>query len=389
MAFSIPDYVLSVLNQLNSQGFEGYVVGGCVRDMLIGTQPQDFDVCTNAKPEAILSCFAHCRTVLTGIQHGTVTVISDGHPIEITTYRVDGEYTDSRHPDGVRFTASLEEDLARRDFTVNAMAYHPEMGLVDLYGGRDDLAKKVIRCVGDPYLRFSEDALRILRGLRFAATLDFSLESTLVAAMEKLKDTLKKVAMERIFQEVTKLLCGQGAHKILQQYFDVLTPLFPPISVSLDTFSKLPKTPEIRYAYLLKDYSPVKAFMQNLRASNILTDQVCSLVALQNQTPPQTLYETRVWVSRCGTDLVEKALILLETEGVEVQAFAESFTQIREKELCCSLKELAVKGQDLLALGFPKGKPLGEALEGLLTCVMKDTVPNQKEALLVLAKNML
>lgn len=386
MNFQLPTYVLTVLEQLNTCGFEAYAVGGCVRDMLLGHTPYDFDVCTNATPQEMLACFCEFRTVPTGIEHGTVTVIVQNQPVEVTTYRIDGEYADSRHPDAVSFTSSLKEDLARRDFTVNAMAYHPQRGLVDLYGGREDLNRGVIRCVGDPMLRFSEDALRILRGLRFASSLGFSLEPSLVAAMETLCSTLQKVAMERVFVEFTKLLCGKGATEILQEYAPILSPLFCLEQQNISLLSKVPVTPVFRYAALLRNHPDVKVFLKNLKASNELIAQVEPLVFLQTQRPPNTLFETRKWVFRYGVDCVEKMPVLFQANDIDSTLFEEYVSMIQQQNLCCSLKDLAVNGKDLLALGIPKGEGLGAMLNTLLFSVMEGTLENRKEDLLAFAK---
>ncbi len=388
MDFQLPAYVLTVLEQLNKNGFEAYVVGGCVRDMLLGFIPYDFDVCTNAVPQQIISCFEGFRTVPTGIEHGTVTVIVQNQPIEVTTYRIDGEYADSRHPDAVSFTSSLKEDLARRDFTVNAIAYHPEKGLVDLYGGREDLNRGVIRCVGDPMLRFSEDALRILRGLRFASVLGFSLEKSLVTAMEALCSTLQKVAMERVFVEFTKLLCGKGATEILQKYAPILAPLFSLNEQNFPLLGKVPAIPMLRYAVLLKNHKDVKGFLKILKASNELMAQVEPLAFLQTQMPPVTLFETRKLVFRYGMECVETMIILFQANEVDCMLFEEYVSMIQQQNLCCSLKDLAVNGKDLLAMGIPKGEELGNVLNILLFSVMEGALENNKETLLSFAKTL-
>ncbi len=386
MNFQLPAYALRVLEQLNNNGFEAYLVGGCVRDMLLGHTPFDFDVCTNATPDEMLVCFAGFRIVPTGIEHGTVTVMVEGNPVEVTTYRIDGTYADSRHPDGVSFTSSLEEDLARRDFTVNAMAYHPRKGLVDLYGGREDLKAKIIRCVGDPALRFSEDALRILRALRFASTLNFTLEPSLVKAMKTLCQTLQKVAMERVFAEFTKLLCGRGASEILLLYANVLSPLFSLNQQNLSLLSNLPTSPELRYGALLRGCEDVKGFLKKLKASNELIAQVEPLAFLQTQTPPITLSETRNWVFRYGVECVERMPVLYQAQGINCSRLKELVSIIKEQNLCCSFKELAVNGKDLIAMGIPKGEGLGKVLNTLLFSVMEGTLENRKEVLLTYAE---
>ena len=224
------------MKQLNKMGYEAYVVGGCVRDSLLGFEPKDWDICTSATPDEVEEVFSHEDTahiVETGLQHGTVSVIMDHVPYEVTTFRVDGEYTDHRHPDAVRFVRSLREDVGRRDFTVNAMAYHPDTGVIDYFGGQEDLARHVIRAVGDAHQRFSEDALRILRALRFASVYGFHIDEETGKAIRDLYPTLSHVASERIWQEMKKLLCGNGCLSILLTYPEVICEVFPELAPSV------------------------------------------------------------------------------------------------------------------------------------------------------------
>ena len=214
----IPKDVQQVLNILKKNGFQAYVVGGCVRDSVMGRTPLDWDVTTNAMPDEIKKAFASFKTVDTGIQHGTVLIISGETPVETTTFRIDGSYSDNRHPDSVKFTPSLKEDLARRDFTINAMAYNEEEGIIDCFGGIDDIKNKVIRCVGDPDKRFNEDALRILRAIRFSSVLGFGIEKETQESVIKNKNLLSNIAVERIDTELTKLLCGDNVFDVLDDY---------------------------------------------------------------------------------------------------------------------------------------------------------------------------
>ena len=227
---NLPPAVSSLIARLNEAGFSAYAVGGCVRDTLLSKVPHDWDLCTSARPEQMLEVFRGEHVVETGLKHGTLTVVLDHVPYEITTFRTDGVYTDHRHPDSVTFVSDVAGDLARRDFTVNAMAYAPREGLVDLFGGREDLQKKIIRCVGVPAERFEEDALRILRALRFASVYDFTVDPETDKALRLLAPTLKKVAAERIRVELLKLLCGAGAGRILRTYPDVLAVVIPEIT---------------------------------------------------------------------------------------------------------------------------------------------------------------
>jgi len=224
---NIPQEVQTALQALKNSGYEAYIVGGCVRDMLLGLTPKDFDITTSALPEQIKAVFKAYRIIETGIKHGTVTVIIDNTPLEITTFRTDGTYTDNRRPDSVSFTTSLEEDVKRRDFTVNAMCYNPEIGLVDYCGGKEDLERKLIRAVGVPAERFKEDSLRILRALRFASVYGFEIEAETANAILEYKHLLKNVASERISVEINKLLCGENVYKILMDFFPAFEEIFP------------------------------------------------------------------------------------------------------------------------------------------------------------------
>lgn len=230
---TIPQDALTILQRLNDAGEEAYVVGGCVRDALLGVTPKDWDICTSARPEEMQRIFSGMHVVETGLKHGTLTVVLHHTPYEVTTFRVDGAYTDHRHPDGVTFVTDVTMDLARRDFTVNAMAYHPVRGLVDAFGGREDLARRLIRCVGRPEARFEEDALRILRALRFASVYDFDIDPETASAIHALYPTMAQVAAERIRVELSKLLCGKGVGRILRDYSDVITFLLPELAPSV------------------------------------------------------------------------------------------------------------------------------------------------------------
>ncbi|MBQ4354008.1 MAG: hypothetical protein IJC71_03850, partial [Clostridia bacterium] len=226
----IPEEVLFVISRLESCGYHAYCVGGCVRDHLMGRTPGDYDVTTSAKPDEMLRIFSDCRLVETGLQHGTVTIVRGGMNIEVTTYRIDGTYDDGRHPDHVTFTDRLSDDLCRRDFTINAMAYSPERGIADLFGGQNDLERKIIRCVGRAEERFSEDGLRIMRALRFAAVLDFAPDEECAAAVRTLVHLLDRISRERIYTELTKLLGGIGAARILRAFPAVIAHVLPGVT---------------------------------------------------------------------------------------------------------------------------------------------------------------
>lgn len=227
MTIQIPSHARQLLELLHSCGHEAYVVGGCVRDALLGREPKDWDMCTSATPEEMLRCFEGERVLLTGLKHGTVTVLMEHEPYEVTTFRVDGSYTDNRHPDSVTFVRDVRMDLARRDFTVNAMAYNPRDGLIDCFGGQEDLRNGVIRCVGDADARFQEDALRIMRALRFASSYGFTLQKETAEAAVRNAGLLQSIAAERIYSEMNRLLTGQGRLPVLLMHPRIITAILP------------------------------------------------------------------------------------------------------------------------------------------------------------------
>ena len=241
MTIQLPSVVLLAIERLEAHGHRAYAVGGCVRDSLIGRTPNDWDITTSARPEETAAAFVGFKTVETGVKHGTLTVIIDGTPLEITTFRNDGEYADNRHPIAVTFSDTPEEDLSRRDFTVNAMAYHPKEGLLDLFGGQDDLQRRIIACVGEPKRRFDEDGLRILRAIRFASVLDFEIEEQTAKAVHAQRELLGNIAAERIREEFCKLIMGKGAVAILRDFSDVIGVFLPEIlpAVSLAAYTVL------------------------------------------------------------------------------------------------------------------------------------------------------
>ena len=226
----IPEYITKVLRLLKDGGHEGFLVGGCVRDSLMGKEPHDYDITTSATPDEMKRCFAGEKVIETGVRHGTLTVVSDSNNVEVTTFRVDGEYEDNRHPTQVSFTHRLQDDLSRRDFTVNAMAYSPERGVVDIFDGQKDIERRLIRCVGDPDKRFNEDALRILRALRFSSALDFDIDKNTDESIRKNKGLLKNISSERMYSELVKIILGNGAERVLLSYPEVIAEILPELS---------------------------------------------------------------------------------------------------------------------------------------------------------------
>lgn len=438
----VPEYALSVLQRLSKHGFEAFVVGGCVRDSLLGKKPKDWDITTSALPEESKALFADMPVLETGIRHGTVTVLSAGRPVEVTTYRVDGPYTDGRHPDRVCFTRSLREDLARRDFTINAMAYHPEVGLVDYFSGQADLAARRICCVGDPELRFREDALRILRALRFASVLGFQIEKVTAACLLAQKELLGQIAAERIAVEMSGLLCGRNVLPVLMDYAPVITYILPELAPMVghpqhnayhryDIYehtarcvAAAPPLPVLRWTMLFHDSGKPACYtldeagvghfyghpavsvqlanqaLQRLKLDKDTIEQVCTLITYHDVRLPEDPKVIRRWLHRLGEERfgqlldVQKADISGQNPDLlgrihDIDRLGELAGDLLAQDACYSLRNLRINGYDLMKLGVRPGKRLGELLESLLGAVIDGRCPNEHEALLCLAKQLL
>lgn len=378
--------------RLEACGYECYAVGGCVRDSLLGALPHDWDLTTSATPPEMKAAFADCRVIETGIQHGTVTVLYQKEPLEITTFRKDGAYADNRHPTAVTFSKTVEDDLSRRDFTVNAMAYHPEKGLIDLFGGREDLKNKRIRCVGDPETRFNEDGLRILRAVRFASALGFVLEEATARAVRNCAFLLDGIAKERIREEFSKLLLGKTPAAILRDYPEVFTRFLPeiiPISRrTLDFLERAPLDLPLRLALLFGSAEDAKAALLRLRYDNETQKKTVDLIGLQAGALDFGTVGLRRLLREYPAETVERLLTLSECTGTDTHAARETLQAILSRGDCVSLSALAVSGTDLIALGIPAGKRVGAVLETLLDRVIDGDLPNEKAALLEAAKSL-
>lgn len=385
--------VLYIIEVLRSHGHRADAVGGCVRDFLMGKEPFDIDITTSAKPEEMKRIFSGERTIETGIKHGTLTLLLHGTPYEITTYRVDGEYADHRHPEEVLFTETLSEDLARRDFTVNAMCYSPAEGLTDLYGGQTDLENKIIRAVGEAERRFTEDALRILRGLRFSATLGFSIEEKTAAAMRKCAHLLSFVSAERVLVEWKKLLGGKDAERILLEYRDVLSVALPFLSdVPMEKLPPLESlTAEERMLLLFAIMPPSgreAAFVERFEkaALALRTDRaflrrgsaILSHLFDADEGKDESLC---LLLYHLGADGAKSLLRLRIALSMADASRMDALAALMEKNPCTSLASLAVSGKDLIALGL-RGQDVGDALSYLLFEVMGGRVENEASALL-------
>jgi tRNA nucleotidyltransferase (CCA-adding enzyme) len=337
----LPNYVYAIITSLESAGFEAYAVGGCVRDLLLGLSPSDYDIATSATPAEIKAVFE--RTHDTGIKHGTITVIADDIPVEVTTFRIDGEYSDNRRPDSVTFTRCLRDDLSRRDFTVNAMAYSEKTGLIDLFGGQEDLKSKLIRAVGDPHKRFSEDGLRIMRAVRFAAVYRFSIEPQTALAMEELRHLIRGIAGERIAAELNKAVMGlYGRDKVM----------------SLSLF--------------FDDYERARAIMRRLKYDNDTFYKVTTLLKYRGIVIKPCKKAVKRVLNRFGEEMFFR---------LADKASAELAREIIGNNECYSLKALAVKGGDLVELGY-NGAQVGAQLNRLLQAVISGKCKNEKVELL-------
>ena len=392
MDFLLPKNVKYVIDKLNLGGYRADVVGGSVRDILLGKKPDDYDITTNALPEQTKKVFSDDRTVDTGIKHGTVSVILDGSPYEVTTYRIDGDYKDSRHPESVSFTADIEKDLARRDFTVNAMAYSPEFGLTDPFGGRRDLEGKIIRAVGEPSLRFGEDALRILRALRFSATLGFAIEENTAAALRDKKHLLKNVSAERIYTELRKMIAASYAYSVVGGYSDVILAVIPSLDRIIlpreELFCKADYVCRLLSIFYLSAADPTVAFgdaCADLHTDSHIRDvglRALSAVGRYSLSDEISLcHLLRDFGVEVATCLVGLEILL---ENAEREA-ALLLKKVIDSGACYRLCDLAVGGEDMKNIGI-YGKDIGDTLNELLTAVIDRRLPNEREALIALAK---
>ena len=402
----IPDYAVFCLNRLEEAGFPAYLVGGCVRDSVLGLVPSDYDMCTAALPEETEALFSDCQLVLAGKKHGTVGVVLDGNVVEITTFRTEGGYTDNRHPAWVRFVPTIEEDLARRDFTVNAMAFHPDLGLVDLFGGREDCGKKIIRCVGEAATRFTEDALRILRAFRFAARFRFDIEEHTARAIFDKQHLLQNISAERIASEMNGLLQAEGAAEILRTFREVFFTAMPALQMpdeawhrALQVLSCCEKKLPLLWSALLHPLGAeqAKTVLQTLKMPNALQEDVYALLAhLHLPLSPEKMQYALMVMGKERIFLLlslQQALHSAEHSGNETETAAR-YGMLQQKTeallasgACYTLSALAVKGNDLAALGI-QGKTIGETLHRLLEKVVLGEAENDREQLLLLARNM-
>lgn len=436
----IPQGAQNIIDTLEASGYEAYVVGGCVRDSLLGIVPHDWDICTSAVPSEIESCFEDRRIVETGLQHGTITIIEDGVSYEVTTFRIDGKYSDSRHPDKVTYTKDIDSDLSRRDFTFNAMAYNERVGLIDPFGGAFDLIRGEISCVGNANDRFKEDALRIMRALRFASTYGFTISERTNEAIHINKKLLNNIAAERIREELCKIVMGRGVLEMLLNYSDIIATIIPEIEPCIGFQQNNPyhqytvydhiahavsnysgDDQSVKLALLLHDigkplcytedekgghfyghgvycHDVAEKVMERLRFDNRTADEVLTLVLYHDAIIEPTTKAIKRWLNKIGPQRfcqlmdVRMADILAHTKGTQasrvdkcnmVKAVLE---QVIEEEQCFSISDLAINGHDIMDLGVPEGKRVGEILKKLLDVVISEDIENEHTALVEYAK---
>lgn len=443
MFSKVPQYALRAIEILQGHGFQAHLVGGCVRDILMGREPQDYDINTNAMPQQMQRAFEGYRQVETGIKHGTLSVWIENHQVEITTYRRDGKYSDGRHPDSVELGAELRDDLARRDFTINAMCWTPQGGLVDMFGGQEDLINRTIRCVGDPEERFREDALRILRALRFASVLDAQIEPHTDAAVRSMAELLNRVSAERCAVELTKLLCGSAAGRVVQAYPAVLDTILPGLGQmrgynqdnphhcytllehTARVVDAVPPQPVERLAALLHDMGKpacrtvdqagiahyrghvdvsaemARQILEGLRFDGATVEAVVQLVK-HHDVNVDNISEAgiRRMMGRLGVETFDMLISLKKADNLaqnrelsdripNLERICSIEQQILEKQSPYKLSQLEINGDDLIDIGYKPGPAVGNVLRELLDMVVEARISNSREALLAAAKELM
>lgn len=439
MNIYVPENVDAIIKKLENGGFEAYIVGGCVRDFILGKKPKDFDIATSAKPDEIKACLSGYTTIDTGIKHGTVTVVSDGENIEVTTFRIDGRYGDNRHPETVEFSDKLLDDLSRRDFTINSMAFNPRTGLVDEFGAQKDMFNRRIACIGDPKVRFKEDALRIMRALRFASELEFEIDEATAAAMHEMKSSLLNISIERVSSELMLLLSGASPYNVLTQFADVIAVIIPEIKpcIGFDQHNRYQvydvwkhsaaavehsaNIPEVRLALMLHDIGKPHCFkpddegngsffnhekissemavsiLRHMRFPNSTIERVSKLIKYHYVTPLDDHKVVRKLLSALGEEDFTLLIELMKGNNRAkhsscferihtLEAMQAKAKKIIEEHQCISVADLAVSGSDMITAGY-SGSDIGNILNVLLEAVMEDKVENKYGDLMEFAQN--
>lgn len=430
----LPLYGQKAIEILEKAGFEAYAVGGCVRDFILCKTPFDIDITTSALPNDIIKAFSDFKVIKTGLKHGTVTVIIDSNPIEITTFRIDGKYNDSRHPENISFTNDIIEDLKRRDFTINAIAYNPKTGFKDPFGGKNDIKNKIIKTVGNPEIRFSEDALRILRALRFSSVLGFCIEKNTSESIHKCKNLLKNISFERINKEFSGIICGKNAEKVLFDYKDVINVFIPEIKPMIGFAQQNPHHIYDVYVHTLKvtanvlqekvtrlcaffhdigkpfvftkDEKGIGHFYSHQKKSVEIALNVLNRLRYDKKTisdvteiikyhdlPLKTEKEVKKWLGYYGDENFKRFLsikrgdILAQSpkylDNLEkLEKIYNIYKEIKAKNDCIKISDLKINGDDLIALGYKEGKKIGETLNFILEQIINDNLKNEKKDIL-------
>ena len=418
----IPRAVEQCIEKLNNAGFEGFVVGGCVRDSIIGRVPNDWDVCTSALPDETKTVFKEYKTVDVGIAHGTVAVVFPEESIEITTYRIDGEYKDNRRPEKVEFTSKIEEDLSRRDFTINAMAYNYESGLVDFFNGKKDIEGKTIRCVGNPYKRFNEDALRIMRALRFAAQLNYTIEKCTLEAIEDTVELLSNISAERIAVELNKLVMAEDPENMIKLLFEmdifkIIIEFMHNCKLKVDKMNNFtercgqiirnsPQDLSIRLCILLNYTLDVYGLVKKLKndEESSIIEKILRALKYDNNTIKEVDILSRYYyvdincekrgikkiLNLIGIDMFKKLIFMKEAmeKNFNGDIYIKILNSIEEKSECYKIKDLKINGRDLISLGIQNGKIIGEILNALLEMVIENPEMNNRDKLLEAGKKL-
>ena len=433
----IPKSARCVMEELNQHGHQAYLVGGCVRDLLMGREPHDWDICTSARPKQIKECFSKYRLIETGLKHGTLTVVAEGQSYEVTTFRIDGVYRDGRHPEKVSFTSELKEDLARRDFTMNAIAMNRAGEFFDPYGGCEDIKARIIRCVGDPVKRFDEDGLRLLRAIRFSSVLDFELSPNTVDAIHNCREKLRNISVERIMMELTKLMAGEKPGEKLKDFHDILTVFWPEIipcvgfeqrnpyhlfDIWTHTLVSVDRTDTndfiVRLALLLHDIGKPSCFtidemgkghfhghpavsaamadkmLRRLKFDTVTREEVVQLITYHDTVIIPEMKYVRRWLNRLGVQQLNRLLSVMLGDALahnpallgdrveRIEKIRRLVKEIQESQMCCSVKELKLNGRDVLAAGIPQGPEVGQILTKVLNRVLDGELDNKREILL-------
>lgn len=441
----LPKDVIYIIDTFYKNGYKAYAVGGCIRDSLLGVEPKDWDICTNAKPDETKAVFSNINTIDTGIQHGTVTLRVNHTSYEVTTFRSESDYSDSRHPDRVIFEAELEKDLSRRDFTMNSIAYNHYEGIQDIFGGASDINNKVIRTVGNSDDRFNEDALRIMRALRFSAVLGFDIEPKTAQSIHKNKQLLNNIAVERIWQELIRLICGKNAIKVLREYVDVIAVFIPEISYmvgfeqhspyhiydvwehTLKALENAPSDLIVRLALLFHDIGKPQCFnldesnighfyghpnisaemtrtiLRRLKVDNETTHNVVTLVEFHDiamesskksvsrairKVGSEPLFERLVEVKKC--DILGQAGKLYKERLNHLEKVCTIYNELKnDNNFVIKIKNLKITGRDIISLGVPQSKKIGELLNTLFTMVADGEIENENNVLIEKAKEII